>query len=85
MEKNQVREEVRELLLRANPAVDVTDEDRDMFSSACGVAPRDMLFVCMELKKKYPIDYNLVVDQVKVYSLSQFTQAVYAQIHGNEL
>lgn len=80
METEQLKQEIKELLLQANPEIHIVDDDTDLFSASCHVAPRDLLFVCMELKRVYAIDYNQVVDQVKVYSLNQFAEAVGAQI-----
>ena len=53
-----MEQEIKKLLEQANPDVSATDSHSDLFAVECRVMPRDMLFACMELKKKYPIDYN---------------------------
>lgn len=84
MELEAMKQELRKLLLRANPDVRLAEDGRDLFSVECGVSPRDLLFVCMELKKRYLIDYNQMVDQVELYSLDQLARAFCAQINRKE-
>lgn len=76
----EMKQEILDLLSEANPKACVVDGDKDMFSSDCGVAPRDLFYVCMELKKKYPIDFNLIVDELQKYSLNQFAESICSQL-----
>ena len=52
----QIKEDIKELIQQADPSVPVDDEAKDLFASPDPIFPREMLYVCMELKKKYPID-----------------------------
>lgn len=75
-----MEQEIQGLLQQANPDVYVEDNHADLFAAGCRVMPRDMLFACMELKKKYPVDYNQVVDQVRTFSLHDFAAAICEQL-----
>ena len=75
----QIKEDIKELIQQADPSVPVDDEAKDLFASPDPIFPREMLYVCMELKKKYPIDYNQVVDRVKKYSIAELAEAIFAQ------
>lgn len=76
----QIKEDIKQLIHCADPAVPVDDETKDLFASPDPIFPREMLYVCMELKKKYPIDYNRVVDRVKTYSIAELAEAIAAQM-----
>lgn len=75
-----LKKEILTLLHQANPDITLTDSSSDIFSDQTHIMPRDMVFVCMELKKKYSINYNIVIDEVETYSLENFTKAIYRQI-----
>lgn len=76
----QIKEDMKGLIHQADPSVPVDDETKDLFASPAPIFPREMLYVCMELKKKYPIDYNRVVDRVKTYSIAELTEAIAVQL-----
>lgn len=80
MEQNTIKSEIKQLLEMASPDIRVPTDDADLFDPDYHIASRDMIFVCMELKKKYPIDYNQVVDQVETYSLNNLASAICAQL-----
>lgn len=80
MTAEKIKTEIIDLLKEANPKINIKSDDIDMFSSSIGIEPRDLLFVCMELKKKYPIDYNKVVDTVDTFTLNKFSQSIISQI-----
>ena len=75
----QIKEDIKELIQQADPSVPVDDEAKDLFASPDPIFPREMHYVCMELKKKYPINYNQVVDRVKTYSIAELAEAIFAQ------
>lgn len=80
MDTFEIKAEIRELLSKANPRVSIHDDQEDLFALDTRVTPGDMLFTCMELKKKYPIDYNQVADQVEVYTLNNLAAAICEQL-----
>ncbi len=80
MELSVIKQEIKDLVRQANPEVPVEDERKNLFAASVPLYPREMLYVCMELKKKYPIDYNQVVDRVKTYSIAELAEAIAAQL-----
>lgn len=80
MNTEELKNTMKQLLLQANPEAELHGDDENLFAQETHVAPRDLVFVCMELKKQYPIDYNQVVDQVETYSLNQLAAALGAQL-----
>ncbi|MBS6183225.1 MAG: hypothetical protein KH921_20935, partial [Erysipelotrichaceae bacterium] len=80
MHIEQIKEEIVQLLKEANPDCVIPREDEDLFSSFCHIAPRDLVYVLVELKKKYPVNYNPVVAETEVYSLNSLANAINAQI-----
>ena len=80
MDIASLKEEILALLHQVNPDITVADSSSDIFSEQTHIMPRDMVFVCMKLKKRYSINYNIVIDEVKTFSLDDFTKAIYRQI-----
>jgi len=79
MNSLEIKAEIRKLLSEANPKAVIANDESNLFDPSSHIMAVDMLFVCMELKKKYPIDYNKIVDKVSVYSLDNLSEAICAQ------
>lgn len=76
-----IKSEIDSLLHKANSDINLSNDQIDMFTPICGVAPRDLLFVSMELKKKYEIDFNQLLDSITVFSLHNFASAICSQLN----
>lgn len=79
MNSFEIKQEITDLLCQANPDINISESSMDIFAFETNVMPRDMVFACIELKKKYNIDYNKIVDQVSVYSLDNLSEAICSQ------
>ncbi len=80
MENDIIKNELRLILEIGNPNARIPNDTIDLFDPECGITPVGMLYACMELKKKYTINYNFVLDKVDVYSLDNMASAICAQI-----
>ena len=77
MDRCQIKREILELIVQTNADRKGLDEDTNVFSLSFGMTPTDLLYVFMELKKKYPIDYNQVIDSIETYSVNGLTDAIF--------
>ena len=77
MDRCQIKREILELIVQTNADRKRLDEDTNVFSLSFGMTPTDLLYVFMELKKKYPIDYNQVIDSIEIYSVNGLTDAIF--------
>lgn len=60
----------------------IPDNDTNLFDSRCKVLPRDLLFVFMELKKKYPgINFAQWVPDIQVFTVRTIAEAICKQIN----
>ena len=80
METTVVKEEIVSLINKADPYARVRDDNKDIFTSVNMVAPRDMVVVLIELKKKYGLDLNILFDRLQTYSLNEIAEAVCVQL-----
>lgn len=75
MEKERIREEVLALIGKVMPR-EIKDYDENLFGREYDMMPMEMVYVCMELKKRYGVDLNKLVDEVQGYSVNELVRAV---------
>lgn len=77
MDRCDIKQEILALIAQTNVDVKGLDEDTDVFSTSFDMSPRDLLYVFMELKKKYQIDYNQIIDSIENYSVNGLTDVIF--------
>lgn len=77
MDRCDIKQEILALIAQTNADGKDLDEDTDVFSISSDLAPRDLLYVFMELKKKYQIDYNQIINSIENYSINGLTDVIF--------
>lgn len=80
MDISEIKNRIHILLDQAHPEEKAIDDDTDLFSDKTHIEPRELLFVFMELKKSFPIDYNVIIERIDTYTVNQIAHAIYSQM-----
>lgn len=80
MDISEIKKCIHVLLEQARPHEQEVNDDIDLFSDKMQFEPREFLFVFMELKKTYPVDYNAVIDNISAYTVNQIACAIISQM-----
>lgn len=66
----EVEAKIMEIFKSSCCEYNINDFQADLFNSSCQVAPRDLLYVFMELTKTYPeIDFNKIISSIKIFTI----------------
>lgn len=76
----QVKDKIVRFLKEANSNCVIPDENEDLFSSFCHIAPRDLVYALLELSREYPMNFNLIIEDIEVFSINSLANAINAQI-----
>ena len=82
MTKEMVRESIRQHLAACKPTP-IEDEGVSIFGEQQKFEARDLVYLCLQMKRQYGCDLNPIVQQIKTCSVSELTDAFWSALRDS--